>query len=537
VDELERRGVFNVVFTDNLPSHFKPEKHAFRVEDLPRERFAQPLTLVSWLEERLDDLDIDVVHAHSTHFPANLAFFVRNKPVICSPWDFVYSRDPFSPIFHKAILEELPHSRLTDAISFSSKAYMEEVLGHGLDEKRAFWHSWGVDLSVFSPGKHARAGANIRRKFGISRDDTVFLSPRTPSLPANVDIAMQSVAELCRSHPAKLIVTGHHITRESGYYSRLLARPDIAASTIFLDTVREDVNIAALYEAADIIFSIHSNDFNPATVLEAFAMERPVLVHDLKTVTYWVKEKVNGWLVPDRDLPSTVAQLHAIVEQERDTWRAMGREGRERVVRWADLQKTMDRLPEDYQQVISLARRFRKTPLTDYDKGLLFDICGHAEQAAVYYRSALERGEDRPLLPQLLEEQTAMARPDRGLAYFCSKRSQPLIRTMAESAPSEWPELAKRLPVPQSLFRHDYIAGMLPLLRTREYDKFHRLVEFLAEHYATDTLEWIGEAILLFGRRFGLWEECEALLSHDKSVHKPPQVIEQCMAFRSTSQA
>lgn len=511
VDELCRYGHRCVVYTDNIPAHFDPGNHAFDVVDLPKSLFETPLGLVQWLENSLADFKADVLHAHSTHFPASLAYFVRNTPVISSPWDFANAKDPFSPLFNRAILEELPHSTLMDGISFSSKPYMETVVAEGLSQERAFWHSWGVDFANFEPGRFATEAAQLREHLGIRPDEVVLLSPRTPSLPANADIAMQATARLAESHPVRLIVTGHHITRESGYYERLLAHPDIAACTVCMDTVRGDTAIATLYEASDIVLSIHNNDFNPATALEAFAMERPVLAHDIDTVAFWVREGETGWMVPPRDVDATADKLAEILAMDKVERQAVGRAGRKRVMELANFHETMARVPADYASIASLSRISPRPPLGAYDKGLLHDIMGHPETALKHYEDAVREGESRSLLPELLEEKTAMVQPDKGLDYFCSKRCQPTVLKMAQSDPPQWPELAKQLPVPMSLFRHDFIAGFLPLLQAGKYDQLHRLIECLAKRFETDTLEWIGETVILFGRRFGMWEECADL--------------------------
>lgn len=514
VDELAARGVRGVVFTDSIPDHFDPDAHAFAVERLPEELFDTPLNLVRWLEDRLAALDMDLLHAHSTHFPASLAYFVRTVPVVNSPWDFVNSKDPLSPLFNRAILEELARGRLADAVSFSSKPYMDEVVAKGLPRDRAFWHSWGVDLATFAPGRHARAATELRRSLGIAPDEIMILSPRTPSLPANVDIAMQAVAELAGTHPVRLVVTGHHITRESGYYERLAARPDIAASTIFLDTVRGDGNIATLYEASDVVLSIHSNDYNPATVLESFAMERPVLVHDLPTVAFWVEDGVNGWTVPQRDVAATAARLDGVLRMDRNALRTMGRAGRKRVLAQADLQRTMDQLPGDYRSVIESARRSPRPALTSYDIALLHDIRGQSTTAMHRYLEAISGGEDRTMTKDLLEEKAAMNLLDNGLEYFCTHRCQPVVRLMALNDPALWPELAERLPIPMSLFRHDYVAGILPLLQRGRFDRALALLRCLADRFQSDLPEWVGETVILFGRRFGQWRACAELLAH-----------------------
>lgn len=516
VDELARLGVRGVVFTDHIPEHFDAGRHDFALEQLPPELRQQPLELVRWLEDRLAAHGADLLHAHSTHFPAALAYFVRSVPVVNSIWDFVHSRDPFSPLHHRAVLGELANGRIADAVSFSSRSLMDDWIADGYPEERALWHSWGVNLDVFVPGRYAAQAALLRQRLGLGEDELMVLSPRTPSLPANNDLAMRAVARLRRRHKVRLVVTGHHIPREFRYVEGLSRRDDIRESVIFLDTIRNDRDIATLYEASDVVLSLHNNDFNPATVLESFAMRRPVVVNDLKTVNWWVEHQENGLSVPARDLDATVEALDHMLRLSHEQRLVMGAMGRAQVTAYGDFHRTMAAIPGQYAALLR-GGPCRPSALSAYDMGLLSDICGRPQEAAHHYRRAIMNGENRVLAGDLLREKEAIVRPDGGVDYFCNERCQPVVAAMCYAPREMWPEMARTLPpAPMSLFRHDYCAALLPLLRSRDHRRLLDVLQLLAEHYQTDLCEWIGETVALFGRRFGLWEDCARLLLNQR---------------------
>lgn len=529
VDALAARGVRGVVFTDHVPEHFRPAAHDFALEVLPRELRRRPLELVGWLEDRLAAHGADLLHAHSTHFPAALAYFVRSVPVINSIWDFVHSRDPFSPLHHRAILGELAAGRFADAVSFSSRSLMDDWIADGYPAERAYWQSWGVNLKVFVPGRHAAEAARLRQRLGIGEDELMVLSPRTPSLPANNDIAMRAVARLRSKHPVRLVITGHHIPREFRYVERLTRRQDVQDGVIFLDTIRNDRDIATLYEASDLVLSLHNNDFNPATVLESFAMRRTVVVNHLKTVNWWAIDGENAFSVPARDLDATVDAMDRALSLPRQERLLMGAMGRARVTTWGDFHKTMDAVPGHYRHLLAQGPR-RAERLSPYDRAMLFDICGQHEEALLHYRRAARpqavaqpepgagpqaaaQDESRTLSLDLLREKQAMTSADRGLEYFCNERSQSAVAAMCYAPRHLWKDMAAKLPsAPMSLFRHDFCAGLLPLLQTRDHGRLLEIVRLLAARYDTDLPEWLGETLSLFGRRFGLWRECADLL-------------------------
>ncbi len=508
---LAPRECASVVYTDSVPEYLDVSELPYRVECLPPELLGAPLESLEWLEASLARHNVDVLHSHSTHFPASLGLFCQGVIRVNSIWDFVYALDPLSPLYHQAVLEGLESGRLAEAVSFSSPVARKAWVRRGYPAERALLHSWGVDLDLFRPSG-GEGVAELRESLGIHPEELVILSSRTTSLPANLDILIQAAVSLRKTLPVRLVVIGGAVTREARYLEDFFREKDVRETVVFAGSARNDHVLRRYYEMARVVASIHSNDHNPATVLEALAVERPVVVCDIPTVAYWARNGETGFAVPHRDVAATARTLRRVLTLPQNEWEAMGRRGRELVSREADFSRTLDIVQADYAR---LARLGRGQGLGDYGRGLLLDMRGKPGEAAAHYRLARESGK-APEMPEILEallrEKTAVLSDSPSPEYFLQERAQPGVVAMAAAPEDGWPDLARHLPAPQSLFRHDFIAGTWPLAK-RDPEACLRLLGTLAARFESGKGEWLAETVQWFGGVLGQWEVCGKLLN------------------------
>jgi glycosyltransferase involved in cell wall biosynthesis len=507
--ELARCGIPTVVFTDAVPARLQNTELPFGVEILPSSSSHQPLELVTWLEERLAAHGMDLVHIHSTHFPAALGFFVRTVPRITSIWDFVHSKDSVSPLYHKVILDELFQGRLSEAISFSSRIILEEWTSQGLPRERGFWHSWGVDLNNFTGARDENKLATLRGHLGIGPEEKVIFSPRTPSLPVNDDLLLQALPCLEAADRVRCIVTGHAIPPEARYMERLVRKKGISDKIQFVDTIHDQVTLSLYYQLADLVVSLHSNDHNPATVLEAMGVGGLVLINESPTVEYWIQDGRNGLVARTRDLDHLVSKLNQGLSLAPETLAAWRHFNRAKIEDEANFHHTINQVIKDYQQIWQMETLSSCSP---FHKGLLADICGRLEEATRFYRQALtENGQSRYLVPLIDEKNDLMAR-NEGITSFHEHRPAQYILQLSNVPRQEWGDRLVDLNYPKNLFRHDVIAGLYPLMSKKRFDDILYLIDLFARRFHTDTLEWLAECINWFGHRWSLWEECAGLL-------------------------
>ncbi len=512
--ELARQGVPTVVFTDHIPSRLMRESLPFRVEVLPGGLTRFPQQLVKWLEERLRVHNIEILHIHSTHFPAALGLFVRDVPRVTSIWDFVYSRDTISPLYHKIILDELLRGRLSEFVSFSSKVVMERWIKQGFPKSRALWHSWGVDLDRFSKARNREEIRKLRERHGIGPDSKLIFSPRTPSLQANVDLLLQALPLVNEKLDVTCIVTGHAIPPETRYLERIVKRSAIRHSVRFIETIHNQALLSHYYQASDMVVSLHSNDHNPASVLEAMAAGALVLINESPEVEFWIRDGQNGLVVKTRNLKHLSKKLTDGLNLDPFKKKAWRKFNRAFIKKDANFRATIHQVICDYERI----RRI--PPLThysDFHHGLLADICGDYREALRLYERARDEKQKSPYLEPVIREKRDFIEKKSRITAFHTGRANPNILKLSEIPTTHWQKKIDLVEYPKSLFRHDIIAGFYPLLRERRFDDLLFLIDLLSDHFHTDNLEWLSESVNWFGERWGLWEECSEILLKVKS--------------------
>lgn len=506
--KLALRNCAGVLYTDHIPHHIDTTNLPYEVVCLPPKLTQTPLAMLSWLQQDLDHRKIDIIHSHSTHYPASLGLFCSDVVRINTIWDFVHSKDPLSPLFHRAILEGLETRRLAEAVSFSSPVVRRQWINRGYPVGSAFLHSWGVDLDIFRKRGGKRA-EKLRSSLGIADHELVVLSSRSTSPPANLDILVQAIFLLRKQLPVvRLVVIGGTVTREIRWLEYLFKNDSERESVIFSGTLHNDYALSDFYEMADVVASIHTNDHNPATVLESLAMGRPVVVCDIPSVTHWVRDGQTGFVVPERDVEATARALYRALTLSGHERRAMSNSGKQLITEQADFAKALDKVAADYTV---LAKSQRSPGPGAYERGLLLDICGQPHEAAEQYKRAIKTGEAPEIAELLLQEKQHLIDPWADPEYFSMKRAQAGMVELSKSLEDQWSSMVEALPVPQSMFRHDFIAGLWPLLDL-DPQSCLRMLQVLARRFAGDYRPWVCEAIQWFGRVLGKWEDCSRLL-------------------------
>ncbi|GEM_PF-1381559 len=508
VRELAQRGCADVLYTDQIPDYIDPNSENYSISVLPQKLRKSPMDLLEWLNQDLSRRQIDIVHSHSTHFPASLGFFCSNVIRINSIWDFVYSKDPLSPIHHRAVLESLKQGRLAEAVSFSSPVIRAQWLDEGYPQEKAFMHSWGVDFRKFN-NRGQELVASLRQSLGIKEEEHVILSSRTTSLPANLDILIKAVTQLQERFPVRLVIIGGSVTREFRYIEDLLQNDSIRKSIIFPGSITDDSTLSTYYKMSSVVVSLHSNDHNPATILESLALKKPVVACDSPTVAYWVRDNITGFVVPERDTEATAQALAKALTMSEKQKATMGKQGRQLILDEADFLKTIKKVCNNYKNISTITPSMEPDA---YALGLLMDMNCANEQALTFYRQAKAEGDSyAPFLNDLICEKKALSAKSFNKNYFCTKRSQGALITTAHLPERFWDEMVKKLDPPKSLFLHDYVAALGPLLQ-KNLSGFLKLLYLLAARFEYSPRILFAEAVQWFGAILGDWNSCSNLL-------------------------
>lgn len=247
-------------------------------------------------------------------------------------------------IFDRAV------ARFCDCVIAVSEAAARFLIeGKGYPAAKVVVVPNGRDLSAFAPGGHRDA---VRKELGIDRvAPLVGVVGRLETQKGHRYLFDAWPAVVREDPDARLLVIGDGSLRAD--LERQVRSLRIADSVVFLG-FRSDV--PRLLDAVDGVALSSLYEGMPLTVIEASAMACPVVATAVDGTPEVIEEGITGWLVPPADPPALGRALVRMLGDPEHA-RAVGRAGRERVLRKFDLATQVDATARVYRHVLGGARR------------------------------------------------------------------------------------------------------------------------------------------------------------------------------------
>lgn len=212
-------------------------------------------------------------------------------------------------------------------------------------DRRRFTHlADGIDLRVYRPVTSAAPAG---------RHPVIFMPARLTPAKGQHDL-VQALAELRkRGVPADLALAGR--ADDSAYIAdlrRRVAEAGLEPSVAFLGELGPDELRAAYARAAVVAFPTYHHEGVPRVLLEAQAMQLPVVAYRSGGIGPTVLPPEAGRLVATGDMPGLVARLHELLADPARR-RRMGAAGRAHVERNFGIDAMAARHDAFYRRAIS----------------------------------------------------------------------------------------------------------------------------------------------------------------------------------------
>lgn len=325
------------------------------VDFLPLRRFKRtchPLTLVryavNWaftvprLAAYIRHHRCDLVHANSTHAQLYVGPAARLAGRPCL-WH-VRDRLPFACLGRWL-------SRFSTGIIAVSQAVAEELITAGIPRQKVVTLWNGVDPEVFHPSV---AGITLRQELGVPPEAFVVVLAAQLVPWKGQRLLLEAAPELLRQVPsAYLLLVGEDLFSDHpGYRAELQARAVELGLTerLFFLGYRRDM--PAVLAAADVVVCASAWEPFGRTLIEAMSLGKPVVTTDAGGPRDIVVPGETGRLIPVGDAAALATALIELA-QDPDRVRAMGRQGRERVLKHFSLAEHVRRMEEVYALTLS----------------------------------------------------------------------------------------------------------------------------------------------------------------------------------------
>jgi glycosyltransferase involved in cell wall biosynthesis len=202
----------------------------------------------------------------------------------------------------------------------------------------------GIDHRRFARQHELRL--EVRRSLGIADHDVVVGAVGRLERQKRFDLAMEAVASLRAAHPRlRLFIAGDGGLRAD--LERTRARLNLGDVCVLLG---HRTDVPALHHAFDLFLQASDEEGSPNVVLEAMALETPIVATDVGGASDIVTHEQHGLLVPPGDVAAISAALLRVL-QDWPAAQARAAAARRRVERELSFETRMRRIETIYEEL------------------------------------------------------------------------------------------------------------------------------------------------------------------------------------------
>jgi glycosyltransferase involved in cell wall biosynthesis len=244
----------------------------------------------------------------------------------------------------------IPVMKAAAGIVAVSKGIREILTGQGLPAEKVHVVYLGVNAEVFSPNA-VPPKEEIRERHALPQD--AFLVGCFGRSSKGQREVLKADALMPKHHDRlHYFFAGEHIPERLGPVVR--EQPSLAGRVTLRDQISHE-EVPALLKALDLVVMLPEREPFSNAVLEAMAMEKPVILSRTLGNIEAVEDGVSGILVDRDDLRALAGHIRGLIEDP-PRREQMGREAGERVRELFTEEVMMDRMEELWRRVAAPSR-------------------------------------------------------------------------------------------------------------------------------------------------------------------------------------
>lgn len=308
-----------------------------------RERHSFDPAVWPKLRKLIEEREIEIVHAHD--YKTNLLTLLLGRSGAVAPLSTVHGwtghsfreRMCYYPA-DKKILGRFPR-----LIAVSSEIG-RELIRHGASPEAVTTILNGIDHQQFVRTRSREA--EIRQSFGFSPDHVLLGAVGRLEPQKRFDILLDTFARLHRRRPeTRLMIVGDGSLRTALDQQRQALQ--LEAAVTLLGHVAD---VVPVHHAFDLFVQSSEYEGTPNAVLEAMALETPIVATDAGGTAELVQHNVHGRIVPMRNADRLFHGIEAALSDPRGTRRMVDR-ARRRVETDLSFEARVRRVETIYEEV------------------------------------------------------------------------------------------------------------------------------------------------------------------------------------------
>lgn len=215
-------------------------------------------------------------------------------------------------------------NRLADCVTANAEAVRQFVHEHeGCPLEKMVVIPSGIDTERFAP----LPPSDYKQRLGLPADAVVVGSLTRMRVRKGVEEFLRAMGEICRVRPAVQVVIAGEVEADD----EVRAMVAEAGLTERLHLLGRRADVPEVLSAMDVFVLSSHNEGMSNAILEAMAMEKPVVATAVGGTVEIVADGETGHLVPPRDVAALRHSIERVLDQP-DDGRRMGARGRQVVI-------------------------------------------------------------------------------------------------------------------------------------------------------------------------------------------------------------
>ncbi len=243
----------------------------------------------------IKQINPDIIHSGFVWKDGFLAALSGFHPSLLMPWGSDVLIHPQKSLICRWIVKYT--IKKADMITCDCQKVKNEIIElAGYPEDKIVVFPRGIDLLLFNPQKD---GSGIRKNLGWERNKILIMT-RSFYPVYRIDLFIEALPKIIKAEPStRVILMG---TGPEEDKLKMIIKHKNLDNFIHFARLAPNSEMPHYLNASDIYVSSSLSDGTSLSLLEAMACGLPVVVTKVPAIMEWVKDKVNGLVVPKENI-------------------------------------------------------------------------------------------------------------------------------------------------------------------------------------------------------------------------------------------
>jgi glycosyltransferase involved in cell wall biosynthesis len=319
----------------------KAREAGIEVITLSMSRISYPSAILR-LRRIIENFNIDILNTHSSGdswLGSVAGRLSKRRPVI------IRTRHLSTPI-SKGLFSRFLYERIPDRVITTGEAIRRQMIeDNGFDGNMIISIPTGVDINLFDP---ERINSTLRQDLGVPEGiPAIGMVAVIRSWKGHEDFVDAAGIVLKEFPESKFFIVGDGPRKE--IVSHYIKEKGLKDSIIMTGHRNDIPQVMASLDI--VVLPSYANEGLPQALLQALAMEKPVVAGNVGSVSEVIINGETGYLVPPKNPSALADKIMSILKD--DTVRVdMGKAGRRLVASRFSLEGMLDRIENLYQELL-----------------------------------------------------------------------------------------------------------------------------------------------------------------------------------------